>query len=107
MIEVDSDHRLHSPTQTLLTSFHQVASIEETTVKSGPLLSDFSNELVVRKLNPTTLDHLITELTHKPNIGGFAGETDVVDLAEDRGNFIHIFIILRSETLWALSRASS
>lgn len=83
MIEVDSDHRLHSPAESLLTGLHEIMTVEETTIKGYALFGDFTDELEVRKLDPTALDHLIAKFAHEPNVSRLARKADVVDLAED------------------------
>lgn len=107
MIEINTDHRLHSPAQTLLTGLHQVMTVEETTVESRAFFGNFSDKFVIGNLDPTALDHLVPELAHEANIRRLAREADVVDLAEDRRNLFHVLIILLGEAAWAGLCASS
>lgn len=107
MIEVDADHRLHSPAQSLLTGLHKIVTVEKTTVKGYTLLGDFAYEFVIGKLNPATLDHLITKLAHESIISGLARESDVVDLAEDRRDLFHASIIQLGEPRWRALCATS
>lgn len=107
MIEVDSDHRLHSPAESLLTGFHEVMTVEETAVKSYALFGDFTNEFIIGKLDPTTLDHLIAKFAHESNVSRLARKADVVDLAKDRGDLFHALIIQLCEPGWRALCATS
>jgi len=93
MVEIDSNHRLHSPAQSLFTGLQKIVTVEEASVECRTLLGHFTNEFVIVQLDPTALDHLVTKFTHKADVGRLTSEADVVDLAKD---FVHAIIILLS-----------
>lgn len=89
MVEINSNHRLHSPAQSLFAGLQKIVTIEEASVECRALLGHFTNKFVIVQLDPTALDHLVTKFTHEADVGRLTSEADVVDLAE---HFAHLSV---------------
>ena len=83
VVEVETNHRLHSPAFFFTTGLHEVMALKQTTVKRVTLSGDFMHEVVLVKGSPAALNDLFAELAVFLKRLGLASEAFGVDLTED------------------------